>query len=114
MAEIKPEQDAWERSPGYVYFIAACDPPIAIKIGITVKKGLRKRLSAHQGSNHEPLTILKLIPFDNEERPMVSAQRMEQHLHEKFARLQRFEKGWAGSEWFTADPELLSDGTEHK
>jgi hypothetical protein len=79
------DQDKWERSPGYVYFIAAGDPPLAIKIGITIQSGLKQRLRAHQSSNHEPLRILKLIPFDSQNRPMVAAQELESELHTKYS-----------------------------
>jgi hypothetical protein len=103
------DQDKWERSPGYVYFIAAGDPPMAVKIGITIQSGLKQRLRAHQSLNHEPLHILKLIPFDSQERPMVAAQELESELHTKYLKFQRFQSGWAGSEWFTASSELLDD-----
>ena len=38
---------------------------------------------------------------------MVEAAKREAELHARFATLQRFRKGWAGSEWFTASPELI-------
>ncbi len=102
-------QDAWERSPGYVYFMAAGDPHVAIKIGITKNSQLRQRLGSIQGSNHEPLILLGVIPFTE----MKDAQRKERELHGLFAHLQRFEKGWVGSEWFTPAPDLRSFIADH-
>ncbi|MCY4153790.1 MAG: hypothetical protein OXF58_00490 [Gammaproteobacteria bacterium] len=36
-------QEAWEQSPGFVYFIAAGkdDPPVAVKIGISKESALQ-------------------------------------------------------------------------
>ena len=108
MSEKSDLQDAWERSPGYVYFMAAGNPCVAIKIGITKQSTLRQRLGSLQGSNHEPLTLLGVIPFAEGKHPMKDAQRRERELHGLFAHLQRFEKGWVGSEWFTPAPDLRS------
>lgn len=99
--------DRWERSPGYVYFIGVGVPPTAIKIGVSTQRDIVRRLSTLQGGNHEPLTLLAVIPFEGGERPMVEAAKREAELHARFAPLQRFRRGWAGSEWFTASPELL-------
>ena len=101
------DQDAWERSPGYVYFIAAGDPPIAVKIGVTKESKLKDRVGEHQGSNHEPLRLLGAIPFRDSERPTADAYAHEQELHKRYAHLRRFQPGWAGHEWFTASPDLL-------
>ena len=108
MAAKGAEQEIWERSEGYVYFVAAGDPPVVVKIGITTAPRLGNRVREHQGSNHEPLRLLGAIPFRDSERPMADAQAREQSLHRQFADLQRFEAGWAGSEWFTATPGLLA------
>ena len=108
MATKNAEQDTWERSPGYVYFIAAGDPPVAVKIGVTKASRLKDRVREHQGSNHEPLRLLGAIHFWDSERPTADAQAHEQELHRRFANLQRFEAGWAGSEWFTATRGLLA------
>ncbi len=113
MAEKSDFQDAWERSPGYVYFMAAGNPCVAIKIGITKTSQLRQRLGSIQGSNHEPLTLLGVIPFAEGERPMKDAEQKERELHSLFAHLQRFETGWVGSEWFTPAPDLRSFIAEH-
>ena len=102
-------QEKWEQSPGYVYFIAAGDPIVAIKIGVTKQKGMKQRLGSHQSSNHVPLRILAVIPFEGMERPMVEAEKKEKELHKKFAHLQRFQSGWVGSEWFTVSDELLKE-----
>ncbi len=100
--------ERWERSPGYVYFIGVGVPPQAVKIGISTQRDIGRRLSTLQGGNHEPLTLLGVIPFEAGERPMLEAARHEAELHERFASAQRFRKGWAGSEWFTASPELFT------
>ncbi len=113
MTQKSDPQDAWERSPGYVYFMAAGNPCVAIKIGITKQATLRQRLGSLQGSNHEPLTLLGVIPFAEGKHPMKDAQRKERELHGLFAHLQRFEKGWVGSEWFTPAPDLRSFIAEH-
>ncbi|WP_448550518.1 GIY-YIG nuclease family protein [Thalassotalea fusca] len=102
------QQDKWEKSPGYLYIIGAGEPVSAIKIGVTVRHGLKSRLRAHQSSNHEPLRVMKLIIFDDHERPMIAAENKEKELHLRFAHLQRFQKGWVGSEWFTVSNELLA------
>ena len=102
------EQEAYEQSSGYVYFIAAGEPPAAIKIGVTKADSFAKRLSTHQGSNHEPLRVLGVIESTSGERPMAEAMRLEGELHSRFAHLQRFEKGWVGSEWFSAAPVLMT------
>ena len=99
------EQEDWLRSPGYVYFIAAGAPPVAVKIGVTKKEKLKGRIREHQGSNHETLKFLGVVPFLDSEYPMKDAEVHEQALHKKFVKFQR-RKG-AGQEWFTADPELL-------
>ena len=112
MEEKNPDQDKWERSPGYVYFIAAGDPMVAIKIGVTIQAGMKTRLRAHQTSNHEPLKILAVIPCEGMERPMLEAEKKEKELHTKFVHLQRFESGWVGSEWFTVSDELLKEISE--
>jgi hypothetical protein len=102
-------QDKWERSQAVVYFIAAGQPPVAIKIGITgrAEKSVRHRLRAIQSSNHMFIELLGAIPFEQGKRPMLAAQTHEGELHRQFARLQRFERTWVGSEWFTCDDELL-------
>ena len=108
-SEKSAEQDKWERTPGYVYFILAGEPPVAVKIGVTVKHGLKNRLRSHQSSNHEPLRIFRLVEFEGMERPMLEAEELEKKLHMEHSDLQRFEPGWAGHEWFTVNPALLKD-----
>lgn len=99
------EQEDWWRSPGYVYFIAAGDPPAAIKIGVTKMDKLKDRIREHQSSNHETLSFLGVVPFLDSECPMKDAEAHEQELHNKFVKFQR--RQGAGHEWFTADPELM-------
>jgi hypothetical protein len=97
----------WENSPGFVYFIGANDPPIAIKIGISTQNDIKRRFSTIQGGNHEQLFLLGVIPFDDGEKPMLAAMKREEELHRNFGHIQHAEKGWAGAEWFAPSPELL-------
>ena len=107
------EQDAWERSSGFVYFIGAGDPPSAVKIGIAKADSLERRLRAIQGCNHQPLRVLGVISFSDGERPMEDAMRLEGELHRRFAAAQRFAPGYSGSEWFTAEPHLMAFVADH-
>jgi hypothetical protein len=108
MAAKTESADRWERAPVYVYFIGVGDPPTAIKIGISTQHDILRRLGTLQCGNPEPLILLGVTPFEGMDRPMLEASRKEAELHARFAALQRFRKGWAGSEWFTASPELLA------
>ncbi len=108
MSEAKAQQEQWERSPGYIYFIGADDPPAAIKIGISRQVDLRDRLATHQGSNHVPLRLIGVIPVEKGERPMKEAELQEARLHEKFDHLRRFKKFTPGGEWFNSAPDLLA------
>lgn len=96
-------QEAWEQSPGYVYFIAAGDPAAAIKIGISTEVAFKRRFKTIQGSNHERLKCLGLIPFPT----MNEAQHRENKLHEGFEQFRRRPKGAAGHEWFITDQEIF-------
>jgi len=100
--------DPWYAKPGMVYFIGAGNPPVAVKIGVTHRSGIRSRLRGLQSSNHEPIKLMGVILFEEGQRPMRAAEEREQELHRQFAYLQRFERGWVGSEWFTCSDELLS------
>jgi len=108
MAAKSEGMEKWYRSPGYVYFVGVGERPDAIKIGISTQGFIKRRLGSLQCGNHEPLALLGVIPVDAGERPMAEAERIERELHATFAGLQRFRKGWAGSEWFTASPEILA------
>ena len=103
-------QEVWERSPGFVYFITAGDPPDdikAVKIGISTEATLRSRVKRIQGSNHEKIELLGVIPFRGMEYPMKCAETREQELHKQFEEFQRRNKGAAGHEWFDGDKELI-------
>jgi hypothetical protein len=101
MAEKWKFQDDWERSSGFVYFIAAGNPISAVKIGISSQKGFKNRMRQIQSANHEPLRILGVIPFEEGERPMMDAIGKEAELHARFSEFRRFKNGWVGSEWFS-------------
>lgn len=96
-------QEAWEQSPGFVYFIAAGDPADAIKIGISTEATLKSRIRRIQGSNHEKLKLLGLIRFSN----MKDAEAHEQDLHKEFEQFQRHLKGTAGHEWFNPAQDIF-------
>jgi hypothetical protein len=81
-------------------------PPKAVKIGISTMGTMRKRLRTLQTSNHEPLYILGLVGFEEDEKPMALANHLELELHEQFSDQRRFESG-PGNEWFNATEELL-------
>jgi len=51
--------------------------------------------------------LLGAIPLEQGERPMLAVQPRQGELHRHFAHLQRFEREWVGSEWFTCAEELL-------
>ena len=95
-------QEAWEQSPGFVYFIAAGkdDPPVAVKIGISKESALLNRFANIKSSNHEPIRFIGFKSFPTKK----SAEKHEKELHEKFKEIQC--RG-AGSEWFRAEQELL-------
>ena len=95
--------EAWEQSPGFVYFIAAGEPAAAIKIGISTEATLKSRIRRIQGSNHEKLKLLGLIRFSN----MKDAEAHEQDLHKDFEQFQRHLKGTAGHEWFNPAQDIF-------
>lgn len=97
----------WEKQPGFIYFIGAGDPSVAVKIGISTQATMRKRLRQLQSSNHEPLTILGVIAYLEGVSPMAQANAMERKLHDKFQSERRFTSG-PGNEWFNATRGLLA------
>lgn len=104
---MNDHQGAWERSPGYIYFIGADDPPAAVKIGIARQIDVRKRLAVHQGSNHLPLRLLGVISVEEGDRPMKAAETREAELHNRFQEIRIYKKYTPGGEWFKATPELI-------
>lgn len=101
-------QLAWWAKDAVVYFIAAGDPPAAIKIGVTSWSTVKSRLAAIQSANHEPITLLGVIPFRGLPQPMRAAEDKERELHRQFRALQRAKEGTRGYEWFTVTPALIS------
>jgi hypothetical protein len=91
----------------FVYFMAAGDPPEAVKIGVTRPHRMRSRLRSLQTGNHRLLRILGLIHFEGH-RAKRRAEELEGELHARFAAQQRFKPGYVGSEWFSAANELLA------
>ena len=117
---MKPTSDSnsdrtlkWWASDAVVYFVAAAQPPIAVKIGVTKWDSVARRLSHLQSSNHERLELLGVIPFRGSEQPMREAEDRERELHQTFRQHQRFPEGTRGYEWFTANPSLIRYIEEH-
>lgn len=100
-------QLAWWAKDAVVYFIAAGNPAIAVKIGVTTWGTVSKRLAALQSSNHEILELRGVIPFRGMALPMKDAEDKERELHGMFRALQRAKEGQRGYEWFKADQSLL-------
>lgn len=113
-----PSTEAWWRNPGVIYFIAAGEPTVAIKIGMaavtdnrSLKAAVERRLSQIQSSNHERLRLLGVIHFTHEtygEYPTQCAEAKERELHKEFEHLRRFAPYERGAEWFNPSPELLA------
>ena len=110
-----PSTVAWWKNPGVIYFIAAGEPVIAIKIGmaaITQNRGLRativRRLSQIQSSNHERIRLLGVIHFTQGQYPTRDADAKERELHNEFKHLCRFAAYTRGAEWFNPARELLA------
>jgi len=59
------------------------------------------------------IELIGVIPFEDGERPMLAAEAHERELHRRFGHLQRFERGWVGSEWFTTAADLMDFITAH-
>jgi hypothetical protein len=113
-----PSTVAWWKNPGVIYFIAAGEPPVAIKIGMAAITGNRdlkativRRLSQIQSSNHERIRLLGVIHFTHDpygEYPTWHAEVKERELHNEFEHLCRFGAYTRGAEWFNPAPELLA------
>jgi hypothetical protein len=113
-----PSTVAWWKNPGVIYFIAAGDPLVAIKIGMAAMTGSRdlrativRRLSQIQSSNHERIRLLGVIQFTHDnsrEYPTRDAETKERELHKEFEHLCRFSAYTRGAEWFDPSPELLT------
>jgi len=109
---------AWWKNPGIIYFIAAGEPPVAIKIGMAaitgnrdLKAAVERRLSQIQSSNHERLRLLGVIHFTHDTYglyPTQCAEAKERELHNEFEHLRRFAARERGAEWFNPAPELLA------
>lgn len=103
----------WWKCPGVVYFFAAGNPPIAIKIGVTaVTKGnlqqaIHRRFRQIQSSNHETIELLGVICFSVGEYPTRLAEVRERELQNRFASLLRFKQHSLAAEWFAPSAELL-------
>ena len=100
--------DPWYAKAGFVYFLAAGDPPEAIKIGVSTHNTFVKRLRSIQSANHERIRVLGVIHFNEGGLPMRDAELREQELHKQFRAFCRAQLGFVGAEWFTAAPELVN------
>lgn len=108
-----PNYADWPSKPGAVYFIGAGRPTIAIKIGVTQRDKVGRRLREIQCNNHEPVEVLGLILFEEGNTPLLEAEKREHLLHGLFARHQQIVDGNVGHEWFTAASEILDYIAEH-
>ena len=97
----------WYSGQGVIYFIAAGNPPKAVKIGVAKLDGIKRRLRGIQSSNHELIELLGVITFESGDKPLLQAERKEQELHKKFSHYQRIVDGLVGHEWFSAGEDLL-------
>jgi len=117
----RPTADWWYRRPGLVYFFAAGNPPVAIKIGMTSVRietdevqdrdwldCIRQRHKQIQSSNHETIRLLGVIRFSGGEQPTRRAEGRERELHKRFSGLQRFKPYTCRAEWFMPGAELLA------
>lgn len=109
-----PSTQKWWACPGVVYFLGVGNPVAAVKIGMlaitsqfTLASAVRRRLSQIQTSNHEPVQVLGLKPFESGAFPTREAEILERQLHIEFAHSARFKPGSKGSEWFHSSPQLL-------
>ena len=100
-------QAYWERQPGFVFFLAAAEPPAAIRIGVTTRDTFKKRMSQLQEGNHEQLFLRGVVPFFDGEKPMVAATAKEAELREQFAAARRFGER-KGESWFNPSADLLA------
>jgi len=114
-SEASASTRAWWSWPGVVYFIAAGEPPIAIKIGMAAQSGksdlrttIVRRLAQIQSSNHELIQLIGVIHFTRGEYPTRDAEARERELHIEFQDLQRFKSYRRGAEWFTCSLALLA------
>ncbi len=100
---------AYYSGAGILYFLAAGQPkPVAVKIGVTKRDGMLRRLRGIQSANHEPISLLGVILFTDGEKPLLAAERKERELHRRFSHLQRMVDWNVGYEWFDATSELLA------
>ena len=113
-----PKTEAWWKNPGVIYFTAAGEPPVAIKVGMTaitgsrdLKAAVERRLSQIQSFNHERFRLLGIIHFAHDTHgpyPTRGAEAKERELHNEFEHLGRFKPYERGAEWFNPVPELLA------
>ena len=96
----------WFSQPGVVYFVAAgseCEDCKSVKIGVTLREGLLKRLRSIQSANHTKVRLLRVIEFAS----MREAERKEGELHHRFRDEAKLPKGIVGAEWFRATDRIM-------
>lgn len=96
----------WFSQPGVVYFIAAgsdCEGCKSIKIGVTLREGLLRRLRGIQSSNHTKIRLLRVIECAS----MREAEQKEIELHKRFAEEAKSPRGTVGAEWFKATARIM-------
>ena len=99
--------DAYFSRDSVIYFIAAGEQPIkAVKIGVTARSTVKKRLTSIQSSNHERVRLLGIIEFIGGDKPGLRAERREAELHKMFKNFARAKPHSVGAEWFDWAPPL--------
>jgi hypothetical protein len=93
--------DAYFHRNSVIYFIAAGDNPVkAVKIGVTARDSISRRLRSIQSANHERVRLLKVVEFIDGDKPGLRAERKEAELHKQFIDLARAKPFTVGAEWF--------------
>ena len=98
----------WYSRKGLVYFVSAgsgCEICRSIKIGVSTREGLLRRLRGIQSANHTQIRLLRLILTET----MKKAEDEETEWHRRFRVLARVPRSTVGCEWFSASPELMED-----
>jgi hypothetical protein len=101
--------DAYYHRNSVVYFIAAGNDPVkAVKIGVTARDTVMKRLTSIQSANHERVRLLKVFEFLDGDKPGLRAERAEAEFHKQFIKLARAKPFSVGAEWFNWEEPLIS------
>jgi hypothetical protein len=109
--EAKFTDPFYSRS-GVVCFVSAgsgCETCKSIKVGVSTREGLLRRLRTIQSANHTRVRLLRVIEFST----MLQAEAKEKDIHKLFKDSARVPHGAVGAEWFTETEELRRYIEEH-